>query len=78
MQHYLREGLPPDGVERVNRTIEEAGRVPHPWLASAVVQEVQGAPPVGWKSDEENWRGIQGFLGQMGTVKGAVSREKVK
>jgi len=31
------------------------------------------APPPGWKSDEENWAGIQAFLGTMRTTKKGVS-----
>lgn len=31
------------------------------------------APPPGWKSDEENWAGIQAFLGTMHTTKKGVN-----
>lgn len=32
------------------------------------------APPPGWKSDRDNWAGIQAALGGMSTMKKAVSR----
>lgn len=31
-------------------------------------------PPPGWKSDDQNWAAVQGFLGQVSGVKGAISR----
>lgn len=40
----------------------------------AVKHEV--APPPGWKTDEQNYAAIQGMLGMLGTVKGAVSQQK--
>jgi hypothetical protein len=56
----------------MNQTIEEAGRTPHPWLtAQAPSNDVR--PPPGWKSDEENWAGIQRFLGA-GLVKTVAGR----
>lgn len=33
-------------------------------------------PPPGWKSDEQNYAGIQAMLGMMSNVKGAVSKGK--
>jgi hypothetical protein len=59
----------------MNQTIEEAGRVPHPWLAPASNGATGNGdrPPPGWKSDEENWAGIQAFLGA-GLVKTATGR----
>lgn len=46
----------------MEQTIEEAGRVSHPWLTPTKEQSNGATPPPGWKSDEENWRNIQGFL----------------
>lgn len=46
----------------MDRSIEEAGRTPHPWLGPVEEPSNGAAPPPGWKSDEENWQNIQGFL----------------
>lgn len=54
-------------LERIGNGILENTPVPPP-----PIPEV--APPPGWKSDNENWANIQGFLGQMGTTKKAVNR----
>ncbi len=71
---HLTEGAERDRVEAFLADLERTGNnILHPSSPEAApIPEV--APPPGWKSDAENWAGIQGFLGQAGTIKKAVSR----
>jgi hypothetical protein len=69
----LTEGLEKDRVTALFSEFERIGsglierRKPEP---SPIPD---AAPPPGWKSDEENWAGVQAALAQMGTIGGAVS-----
>lgn len=71
---HLTEGLDKERTASFLADLERIGNNildPQP-TEEAPIPDV--APPPGWKSDSDNWAGIQAALSGMGSMKKAVSR----
>lgn len=70
---HLSEGADRESKDKFLAELERIGRnIIDPKAEVPLIPDAK--PPPGWKSEADNWAGIQAALGGMGMIKGGIHR----